>query len=182
MDAQTPSRELSLDETLRMSINIYLRNIVILVTPFLASSLVTGGLLALRGNFVPDATPYSGSFSSEYWNHYWSFLWGTLILVAAVALVAWLLSGITGGICIKLSSDAIENRRTSLGESFETSVRKLAKVLATSLVCVVLIALGIFAFVVPGIIIAVMYSLVLPVIIVGNTGATDSLSRSKRLV
>lgn len=45
-----------------------------------------------------------------------------------------------------------------------------------------LIVLGFLALIVPGIILAMMFYLVVPVIIIENAGALESLSRSRRLV
>jgi hypothetical protein len=52
----------------------------------------------------------------------------------------------------------------------------------STLIVGLLIGLGLIALITPGIILAIMYSLVVPVIINENVGALGSLSRSKRLV
>jgi hypothetical protein len=54
--------------------------------------------------------------------------------------------------------------------------------LAASIVTGVLIVLGILALIVPGIILAIMFSLVYPAIIVEDAGVLESLSRSRALV
>lgn len=54
--------------------------------------------------------------------------------------------------------------------------------LAVSIITGILIIIGLIAFVVPGIILAIMFSLVVPAIIIENVGALESLSRSRLLV
>jgi hypothetical protein len=61
-------------------------------------------------------------------------------------------------------------------------LHKLVSILVSTLIVGLLIGLGLIALIIPGIILAIMYSLVVPVIINENVGALGSLSRSKRLV
>jgi hypothetical protein len=61
-------------------------------------------------------------------------------------------------------------------------VSKLLSLLAVSIITGVLIVIGLIAFVIPGIIIAIIFSLVVPAIIIENTGALESLLRSRLLV
>src|SRR6266699_3056851 len=50
------------------------------------------------------------------------------------------------------------------------------------LIAVIFVVLGFIALIVPGIILAIMYSLALPVLLIENKGVTESMGRSRQLV
>jgi hypothetical protein len=97
-------------------------------------------------------------------------------------LVSWIVGTTTSGIVIKYASDQIEKGASDFGVSFNFAVSKLPSLLVAQFVAGVLIVIGLLLFIVPGIIIAIMFSLVIPVIIVEQKGAFESLGRSRRLV
>jgi len=86
------------------------------------------------------------------------------------------------GVCVKCTSDLIEKGKASLGESFNFTAYRLPSLLIATLITGILVALGLLALIVPGIILYIMFYLVIPAIIIENIGAFDSLSRSRRLV
>jgi uncharacterized membrane protein len=65
---------------------------------------------------------------------------------------------------------------------FNFTISKLLSLLAVSIITGILIFVGIIALVIPGIILAIMFSLVVPTIMIEDTGSLESLSRSRRLV
>jgi uncharacterized membrane protein len=182
VNAQRPSRELSVEETLRLAFNIYSGSLAKLFVPFLIGSLIPAGFLALRGSFVTDIPSYLESPTTEFWGRYWSSVMTTVVFMATAALVTWIVNGITEGVCVKYSSDIMEKGDANLGESIRVAFARLAAILVATLISSILIGLGTLALIVPGIIIALMYSLVLPVVVAEKVGALDSLSRSKKLV
>jgi len=97
-------------------------------------------------------------------------------------IVGWLIGSIAQGIAIKFTSDTLENGTANLSTSFNFTMSRLLSILAVSIITGTLIVLGLIAFVIPGIILALMFSLVVPAIIIEKIGALESLSRSRLLV
>jgi len=97
-------------------------------------------------------------------------------------LVLWIVGTTTTGIVIKNASDHIEKGTSNLNVSFNFAISKLPSLLIAQFIAGILIVIGMIFFVVPGIIIAIMFSLILPTIIVEQKGAFESLGRSKKLV
>ena len=99
-----------------------------------------------------------------------------------LGLVTWIVGTITTGIIVKNASDQIEKGTSDLGVSFNFAISKLPSLLPAQFIAGILIVIGMFFFVVPGIIFAIMFSLVIPIIIIERRGVFESLGRSKKLV
>lgn len=126
----------------------------------------------------PDPT-----FVYEVLGPWFSSLISTLLVLAALSgLVSWVLNSIVYGVVTKNASDHIETGTSNLGASFNYTLSKLPSLLPAQLVTGILIVAGMLLFIVPGVIIAIMFSLVIPTIIVEQTGIFESLGRSRRLV
>ena len=93
-----------------------------------------------------------------------------------------MISNVVSGIIIKSASDLVEKRKTSLGRSLNFVISKLPSLLVASLIAGVLTFLGFLIFVIPGIILFIMFYLIVPAIVIEEKGVFDSLSRSKALV
>jgi len=112
------------------------------------------------------------------------FAWLTAVVALAIVtgIIGWVISEITQGIAIKFTADTMEKNQANLMTSFNFTVSKLLSLLAVSIITGILIIIGLIALVIPGIILAIIFSLVVPAIIIENTGALESLSRSRLLV
>ena len=97
-------------------------------------------------------------------------------------LVFWIVGTTTTGVVTKNASDQIEKGTSNLGVSFNFAISKLPSLLTAQFVAGILIIIGMLLFIVPGIIIALMFSLVIPTIIIEQQGIFESLGRSKKLV
>ena len=97
-----------------------------------------------------------------------------LVLLAFVPVIY-------GG-AIKMASDQIKSAQVNLVASVRFSLSKLIWVWILVLVVGVVEAAGLVALIVPGIILAIMFSLVLPVLIIENTDIVKTMSRSRTLV
>jgi len=89
---------------------------------------------------------------------------------------------IAEGSAIKMAAEAIEERTVTLGASVRFALTKLVGLWAVSLVVGVIVVLGLVALIVPGIILAIMFCLALPALLLENTGILASLGRSRELV
>jgi uncharacterized membrane protein len=78
--------------------------------------------------------------------------------------------------------DKIEKGEADLGASFSFALSKLVPLLIAQFISGFLLMVGLFLFIIPGIIIAIMFSLIVPSIVVEQKGAFESLGRSKKLV
>jgi hypothetical protein len=97
-------------------------------------------------------------------------------------IVSWIASSIATGITIKYTSDLLERGQANLQTSFNFTLTKVLFLLVASIIIGILVVLGLIALVIPGIILAIMFSLVYPVIMLEGTGISESLSRSRVLV
>lgn len=98
------------------------------------------------------------------------------------ALVTWIVGTTTTGIATKCASDQIEKGTSTLGDSLNFTISKLPSLLIAQLVTGILTVIGLFLLFIPGIIISIMFSLIMPAIIVEQKGAFESLGRSRKLV
>ncbi len=183
MNIQKPSRELSIEEILTYTFDIYSRNFIVFLIPFLIAGLISG---ILSVPILSYASKISQIDFTGPPNVVWSQLWNLILTFIALAfilgIISWIIGNVISGVCVKCTSDLIEKGKASLGESFNFTVYKLPSLLIATLITGILVALGLLALIVPGIIIYIMFFLVIPAIMIENIGALDSLSRSRRLV
>lgn len=189
MDTEKHSQELSVDSILSLTLNLYRSKFMQFFLPFLISGIITGiTTYILTSSFpIPEAPIIpqdpDPTFISETLIPWFSSLISTVIIIASLsALAFWLVGTIVTGVAVKNASDQIENGTSNLGASFNYIIPKLPKLLTAQLIVGVLTAIGMVFLIVPGILIAIMFSLVLPTIIIEHQGIFDSLGRSRRLV
>ncbi|MGB9853424.1 MAG: hypothetical protein ACPLRY_01240 [Candidatus Bathyarchaeales archaeon] len=182
---QKPEQELPLEEILRWTFIIYSKNFITFFIPFLAAAIVTGSLGSIVTNFATQATaniPEPGASSEEIQNWFLSFMMAFLAMTFVLAIMSWIISTVVNGIGVKCTTDLIEKGKASLTEAFNFTVYKLVSLLAAALITGILIGLGLLALIIIGIIVMIMFSMVVPAIIIEDIGALDSLSRSRKLV
>ncbi len=179
---QRTTRELSLGEILEMTFDVYQRDFSKYFGMFMVVGVITGILIAyVRQVFVismlqPNATPQQIS------TWFSSFFASVLPLLFGIALVSIVFSSIVQAATIKLASERIEKGQARLGSSISFALSKLLSIWALSIVVGIIVIIGIVALIIPGIILAIMFSLALPVLIIENTGVADSMGRSRTLV
>jgi hypothetical protein len=86
------------------------------------------------------------------------------------------------GIAIKFTSDILERGQANLQASFNFTMTKILYLLAASFITTILIAVGAVALVIPGIILAIIFFLVSPAIMLEGTSFWGSFSASSSLV
>jgi len=182
LNIQKPTHELSIEENLRWTFNLYLNNFPMLFLPVFLASLVTGAFSTVLATYTQHLQSLLTDPTSIDLNLVLASLGVLLVAAIIVGLVSWVISTIANGTCVKCASDIIEKGSASLEEAFGFTVRKLITLLAASFLVGVLLFIGFLLLVVPGIIFSIMFALFVPVIINENVGVLDSLSRSKRLV
>ena len=182
MENKNLQSELSIGEILSQTFTLYSRNFVQYLIPFLAAGILTGLVtVAVRSAIVIPAAPlYPTSQQLLAW--FPTYLIAILTFVFLSGIVSWIANSITTGITIKFTSDMLEKGQANLKTSFNFTLTKILSLLAASIITGILIVLGLVALIVPGVILALMFSLVYPVIMLEGTGVFGSLSRSRVLV
>ena len=182
MESKKPQIELSIGEILTQTFSLYLRNFVQYLIPFLAVGILTGLVtIAVRSAIVIPAAPVDPT-SQQLLAWFPTFLTASITSLFLSGIVSWIANSITTGITIKYTSDMLENGKANLQASFNFTLTKLLFLLAASIITGILVVLGFIALIVPGIILAIMFSLVYPAIMLEGTGVLGSLSRSRALV
>ncbi len=189
MDVTKPSRELSVGEILSSTFNLYRSRFLQFFLPFLVAGIITGiSTYAITSAFpIPEppaipASPTTTFYYEELIPWFLSLISTTIAIVVLSALVYWIVGTTVSGIVIKHASDQIEKDTSSLSLSLNFALSKLPSLLAAQFIAGILIALGMLLLIVPGVIVAIMFSLIIPTIIVEQKGALASLGRSRELV
>lgn len=161
VSAQKLEYELSLEEILRRAFTLYSKNFIMFFMPFLIVALFTGSLGTVVSNFAIEATaniPEPGASSEEIQNWFWGFIVVMLAIVFIMSIISWIISTVVNGVCVKCAADLIDKGKASLTEAFNFTVYKLISLLAAALITGILVGLGLLAFIIPGIILSIMFS------------------------
>jgi hypothetical protein len=105
-----------------------------------------------------------------------------MVVLALTALFVYVvMSMLTHGATVVAVSQILLERETSIAEAFNSIRPRLGKLIIISLNVFVRVMLGALLLIVPGILLALRYSLAIPVAVLEETGVSDSLSRSTAL-
>jgi hypothetical protein len=85
------------------------------------------------------------------------------------------------GIAIKATSDIIEGKRPSLAQNLKHVLRRSGKMYLAYLIFSIIVGLGLILLIIPGIYLEIIFSLVLPVIVIADKGPIESFGTSKML-
>jgi len=92
-----------------------------------------------------------------------------------LTMVAW-------GMTVAMAEDALRGGSASLGSGIEASKRRLGDLLIASVLTSIIIMIGMFLLVVPGIVAAFFLLYTLPAVMVGGMNGTGALGASARMV
>lgn len=176
-------QELNLGEILGQTFNLYFSRFFLFFLPFLVAGFLTGGWEKIVGLMFPVPTPPTPTAPLDVLlSYFFSVLVFVVVTLFLSLLVSWIINTIVGGMTVKVASDILERRSVDLSETLNFTVSRLPSLLGAGIVTGILIVVGLICLVVPGIILAIMFSLVVPAIVIERVGALESLSRSRRLV
>lgn len=175
------TRELSLGEVISKTFELYRSNIVNYVILFAVVELIYGVITtAISQSAIIPSLPTNPS--SQQFANLSSYL-GTLIAaVALIAVVALVVFPIAEGSIIKMASEEIQTGKAEIGPAVRFAASKLLSMWAVGIIVGVIVFLGFIALIIPGIILAIMFSLALPALLLENAGVFGSLGRSRELV
>jgi zinc-ribbon domain len=179
---QGTKRELSLGEVVSKTFEVYRQDFTKYFIIFAVVEVITGVVTALaRRAFVlptlpPNPTP------QQFFNWFPGFFGALVPLVASIFVVTVVFFPIAQGSAIKLASERIDKGQADLGASVRFAASRLLWIWALSIVVGTIVVLGFIALVIPGIILAIMFALSFPVLLIENKGVLDSMGRSRELV
>jgi hypothetical protein len=180
---EKPLRELYLGEILGQTFNLYFSKFYLFYIPFLVAGFFTEAWGKIVSQAFPmPATPDPTAPPDVLLSYLVSFFGVLVVTLLLVGIASWIVDVIVGGMTVKVASDVLEMRSVDLSEAFDFTVSRLPSLLGAAIVTGILIVVGLILLVVPGIILAIMFSLIVPAIVIERVGALESLSRSRRLV
>jgi hypothetical protein len=149
---------------------------------FVVVEAIVGGVTAIASHaFILPTVPSNAT--PEAVVNWAPGFFGTLIpLVASVGIVNLVFSPIAQAGAIKMASQQVEREQPDLGDSIRFAASRLLWIWALSIVVGVIVVLGFIALIVPGVILAIMFSLGVPVLLLENEGVFGSMDRSRELV
>src|SRR3989440_3096658 len=176
------SHELGLGEVISKTFEVYRRDFAKYFVLFAVVGVIVQVVTTLAQQaFVLPTLPVNPT--PQQFSAYFSALFGALFLLLVVIFVVNIVfSTIAEGSSVKMASVQITKGQVSLGASIRFAVSRLLSIWALSIIVGIIVVLGIIALIVPGIILAIMFSLALPVLLIENKGVTESMGRSRQLV
>jgi hypothetical protein len=110
--------ELSIGDILTQTFNLYSRNFVQYVIPFLAAGILTGLVtIAVRSAIVIPAAPVHPT-SQQLLVWFPTYIVASVTSVFLSGIVSWIANSFTTGITIKFTSDMLEKGQANLQTSF----------------------------------------------------------------
>src|SRR5712692_3152960 len=175
-------RELSLSEVISKTFEVYRRDFTKYFVLFAVVEVIIGVVTTLAQQAFVLPTLPSNPTPQDFVNWYPGFFAALIPLVASIFIVTVVFLPIAQGSGIKMASERIEKGQVDIGTTVRFVASKLLLIWALSIVVGVLVVLGLIALIVPGIILAIMFSLAFPVLLIENKGVLDSMGRSRVLV
>lgn len=183
LSVKKPTEELPIGKILDQSINLYSTRFIQVFTPFLVMGLVVGGFSTIVNLLFPlPPTPEPTASPEVLLAWLPRFLSALAITVGLTSIVSSILYIVAAGMTVKYTSDLLEKGYADLNEAFKFTLSKLITLLIAGIITSTLTIIGLICLVIPGIILLIIFILVTPVIMIEQTGAFESLGRSKKLV
>ena len=180
-EGQAIVQELSLGDVISKTFEYYRRDFTKYVILFAVVEAIIGVLSTLvRRSIVLPAVPQN-AVAQQYVNWAPGFFGALAELIALTAIITLIFYPVAYGSAIKMASEAIQSGQTTIGASVRFAVSRLVWFWLVGIVVGIIVALGFIALIIPGIILAIMFSMVLPVIVIERAGF-ESMGRSRKLV
>ena len=176
-EAQGITRELTIGEVISKTFDLYRRDFLKYLVVFLIVESIIGIITTLVATvfFLPSLSANPAPQTIGSLSGFIGGLFGLIVL-------SILISPVATGSAIKMASQGIEKEQADLGASVRFAISKLVWLWVLFIVVAVIVGLGFVALIVPGIILAIMYSLATPALLIENSGVLASMGRSRKLV
>ncbi|MFI5421557.1 MAG: YciC family protein, partial [Nitrososphaerales archaeon] len=176
------NHELSIGEVVSRTFELYRRNFVEYFLLFALVGVISGSLTTIGQHAFVVPTLATNPTPQQFFNWFPGFLGAVVPIAVLTFVVGIVFFPIAQGSTIKLASEQLEKGRGSLGESIRFAASKLLSIWALSILVGVIVFLGFIALFVPGVILAIMFALAFPVLIIENKGVLESMRKSRELV
>src|SRR2546428_2183532 len=175
-------RELSLGEVISKTFELYRRDFAKYFVLFAVVGVIVQVVTELaRQAFVLPTLPVNPT--PQQVSSWFSALFEAFfLLIGVIFVVNIVFSTIAEGIVVKLASEQITKGQVDFGASIRFAISRLLSIWALSIIVGIIVFLGALALIIPGIILAIMFSLALPVLLIEKKGVFDSMGRSRELV
>lgn len=179
LDAGRPLSRISILKILDESFSLYLARIETFFPIFLLLNILNMLIVYMARTFIPTFNPPNGSMNELL---IWLINYGfsATIFFAILFLLIWAVMNIGNVLIVKYMSNIFEGRTDAKWRPF-SATRLLGNALALSLITGVLMVLGFILLVFPGILMAVIFSLAIPIMVIERLNILGSLRRSKEL-
>jgi MFS family permease len=186
MDGMRPEdgikRELTLGEVISKTFDLYRRDFTKYFVLFAIVGVIIGVVTALVQSYFVLPTLPPNPTPDQVFSWLTRFFGALIPLVTSVFAVTVVFFPVAQGSAIKLSSEKVEKGQADLRASITFAGSKLLWIWALSIVVGFIVIVGFIALVVPGIMLAIMFSLAFPVLLIEDKGVLESMGRSRELV
>jgi hypothetical protein len=173
-------RPLSVGETLDAAINLYRRYAVLLwqavavvVLPLAVIQVIVVRASLPSGVFLQNGTLYTTNLNGSTTG---------VVPSLAVIVIGALAQLLSIGAVFKLLLDGYLGRRPELGESFAFAAARLGSLVWLAILGGVLVVIGLFIVIIPGIYLIGAFSVAIPVLMMEGRTGLSALGRSRELV
>lgn len=171
---------LSTREILAKSLRSYVNRFDVLFFPFLIANLIKSILWKLAFDLIPQFKIQPG-FTENLLIQLISYLTFTIPIVTVFVLISWVIDILPNSLITKYSSEKLEGRTPSLIASLKTVTLNTFSLLSIGFIKELLVILGLILLIIPGIIMAVVFSLAIQVMTIERLGIFESLQKSRKL-
>jgi hypothetical protein len=172
------NRELTFGEIFSKTFDLFRRDFGKYFVLFAVVEVVINVLNALLSHVFVIHTLPSSPTAQQVVSYFGAF--APLALLTFVLTIVFF--PIAQGSAIKMASEQVETGKTDLGAMVRFTASKLLSIWALSIIVGIIVVLGFIALIIPGIILAIMFALSFPVLLIEGKGVLDSMSRSRALV
>jgi zinc ribbon protein len=176
------NRELTLGEVVSKTFDVFRQDFTKYFILFAVVEVITGIVTALAQHAFVIPTLASNATPQQFANWLPGFFGALVPLVFSILVVTVVFFPIAQGSAIKMASERIVKGQADLRETVGFAASKLIWIWALSIVVGIIVVLGFIALIIPGIILAIMFALAFPALIIENKGVVESMGRSRELV
>ncbi len=163
-------------EVVSRALRVYVASPHHFIVPFLVST----GISTLLSEYLNAVIPYDLDLLTAF---PWIAANGPTVAVAAILLlVIEEVTVVASGMAVRVTSDLVTGVPGSLPQAARQILQRLPALLVAGALTSLLTAIGLMLFLVPGVILIVVFSFVVPAIVIEGHGGLRSMRRSRRLV
>jgi hypothetical protein len=171
-------REMGFKETVTKSFSLYRQNFKAYLIVFLLAAGISGLInIGIEKVYpIPMSSP-NPSFLEQLTDQIASLPQSILTVVALSPVTS-----ISNSMGISLSADLLEKQHSSLGQSWRLTRERFRQVWLVTILANLLASLGFALFLLPGVLLSIIFFVATPVVLLENKGAVYGLNRSRQLV